>query len=106
MVKDKHGKPSGPDVEFYFGANHQYKKGERIPVNINGHVYHAVVGAKNKLPKDVVSLLQNCKSSTAVPDLERYDPSRRGMPRKQEDFFNPETRIEYQSDFDIEVLDK
>ena len=103
-LKDKHVKPSGKDVTFFFGANSQYKKGERIPVSINGYTYTAIVGAKNTLPEEVVAVLKNCKSSTNVPDVERYDPNKRGMPRNQNDFFNPETRVEYQEDFHIEVL--
>ena len=103
-MSDKHPKPSGKIVEFFLSANHQYKKGERIPVNINGHKYEAIVGHRNKLPEEVVALLKNCQSSTAVPELERYNPDKGGMPRDQKDFFAPKTETVYQSDFDIEVL--
>jgi len=101
---DKHCKPSGPMVDFFFSASGQYKKGERIPVKVNGFEYYAIVGQRNKLPKDVVAVLQNAKSSTIVPDLSRVNPDRGGLPRKQEDFFNPSTTVDYQSDFDIEIL--
>lgn len=102
--KDKHCKPSGPMVDFFFSASGQYKKGEIIPVKINGYEYQAKVGHRNTLPKEVVSALQNAKSSTVVPDLDRTNPDKGGMPRKQEDFFNPSTTVDYQSDFDIEIL--
>ncbi|MGL5935278.1 MAG: hypothetical protein ACRCZI_06605 [Cetobacterium sp.] len=105
MSKDKHSKPCGPLESFYFGASAQYKKGERITVTVNGFSYEAVVGAKNTFPKEVVDVLRNCQSRTTVPDVDRYDPTRRGMPRKQEDFFNPATTVSYQCDFDIETIE-
>jgi hypothetical protein len=100
----KHEKPSGPIVEFYFAASGQYRKGERIPVSVNGHRYVAVVGQKNSLPSEVVEVLQEAKSRTLVPDVSEYDPAKRGMPRKEEDFFNPKKEYTYQSDFDLEIL--
>lgn len=102
--ESKHGKPCGEIVEFYLSANSQYKKGERIPISINGHTYTAVVGQRNKLPEEAVAVLKNCQSSTNVPDLGRYNPDKGGMPRRQEEFFAPQTETVYQSDFDIEVL--
>lgn len=104
MPEQKHPKPSGEMVEFFLSANNQYKKGERIPVIINGHRYEAKVGQRNTLPAEVVAILKNCQSSTTVPELDRYNPDKGGMPRKQEEFFNPQTEVAYQSDFDIEVL--
>lgn len=101
---DKHCKPGGPVTEFFLSANGQYKKGERIPIKVNGYEYYAEVGRRNKLPKEVVQVLQNAKSSTVVPDLSRTNPDRGGMPRKQEEFFNPSTTVDYQSDFDVEIL--
>lgn len=101
---DKHIAPGGPEVEFYLGANGQYQKGEGIPINVNGHKHWAVVGQRNKLPQEALEVLQNAKSKTEVPDLSQYDPSKRGMPRKQEDFYMPKTDYVYQSDFDIEIL--
>lgn len=103
-AKDKHCKPSGEDVTFFFSANAQYKKGESIPVKINGYEYNIKVGAKNTAPKEVLDVLKNCKSQTVVPDLSRTNPDRGGVPRRQEDFYNPVTTVEYQSDFDIEIL--
>lgn len=103
-MSDKHPKPSGKEVEFFLSANSQYKKGERIPVKVNGYRYEAVVGQRNRLPEEVVSVLKNAKSSTSVPELDRYNPDQGGMPRKQSDFFRPSTQAVYQSDFDIEVL--
>lgn len=101
----KHPDAGGPEVEFYLGANSQYQKGEAIPIRVNGGKKHwAVVGQRNKLPREALEVLQNAKSRTEVPDLEKYDPTRRGMPRKQEDFYNPKTEYVYQSDFDIEIL--
>ncbi len=82
----------------------EFKKGERIRVDINGYKYDAVVGSRNRLPEEVVAVLKNAKSSTTVPELERYNPDKGGMPRKQEDFFRPQTEVVYQSDFDIEEL--
>lgn len=104
MAKDKHIPPGGPEVEFYLSANGQYRKGEEIPLNINGHKHHVVVGQRNKLPQEALEVLQNAKSKTEVPDLNAVDPSRRGVPRKQEDFYNPKKDYVYQSDFDIEIL--
>ena len=101
---DKHAKPCGPMVEFYFAASGQYRKGERIPVSVNGHRYTAVVGQKNTLPSEVVEVLQEAKSRTLVPKVDEYDPSKRGVPRKEEDFFNVKKDYVYQSDFDIEIL--
>ena len=91
-------------VEFYLAANAQYKKGEPIPVRVNGHDEWVVVGQRNKLPADALAVLENAKSKTRVPDLNEYDPARQGVPRKQEDFYNPKEEYVYQSDFDIEVL--
>ena len=104
QTKSKHERPSGKDVDFFLSANTQYKKGERIPVSINGYDYVAVVGQRNRLPEEVVAVLKNAKSSTNVPDLDRYNPDKGGMPRRQEDFFRPKTEVVYQSDFDIEEL--
>jgi hypothetical protein len=103
-MNEKHPKPSGKEVEFFLSANSQYKKGERIPVKVNGYRYEAVIGQRNRLPEEVVSVLKNAKSSTSVPELDRYNPDQGGMPRKQSDFFRPSTQVVYQSDFDIEVL--
>lgn len=102
--KDKHVAPGGPEVEFYLGANGQYTKGEEIPINVNGHKHYVVVGQRNKLPQQALEVLQNAKSQTQVPDLKQYDPTKQGMPRKQEDFYRPKTEYVYQSDFDIEIL--
>lgn len=101
---DKHIAPAGPVVEFYLAANSQYKKGEVVPITVNGYKHWAVVGQRNKLMQDAFEVLQNAKSQTEVPKLSVYDPSQRGVPRKQEDFYNPKTEYVYQSDFDIEVL--
>lgn len=100
----KHERPSGKEVEFFLSANNQYKKGERIPISVNGHDFVATVGQRNSLPEEVVSVLRNAKSTTTVPELSRYNPDKGGMPRKQEDFFRPSTEVVYQSDFDIEEL--
>lgn len=100
----KHERPSGDEVEFFLSANNQYKKGEEIPITVNGHTFVATVGQRNRLPDDVVSVLRNAKSATTVPELGRYNPDKGGMPRKQEDFFRPKTEVTYQSDFDIEEL--
>jgi len=97
-------KPSGPEVEWFLGANDQYKKGERIPWSINGYNGYVTVGARNKTPKEVMQLFQSCASRTKVVDVARYDPTRLGVPRKQEDFFNPEYKEVEQKDFDIELL--
>jgi hypothetical protein len=97
-------KPGGDIIKFYLPPNEQYKKGERIPININGYQYVAVVGAKQELPADVVEVLENAKSRTAVPNLEKYDPERYGTPRSQDQFFNPEMKLVYQQDFDIQRL--
>jgi len=102
--KDKHVKPSGALVDFFFSASHQYKKGERIPVKVNGYEYYATVGARNSLPKEVVQVLQNARSRTLIPDLASTNPDRGGVPRNQEAFFAPKTTDEYQGDFDIEII--
>ncbi len=104
MAKDTHPRPSGEDVEFYLGASAQYRKGERIPVKINDYYYEAKVGQRNVLPREVVQVLQNAKSQTEVPNLEKYDPNGRGTPRSQEAFYNPDKEVVYQCDFDIEIL--
>lgn len=101
---DKHVKPSGGMVECYVAANDQYKKGETIPVTVNGYRYEVTIGSRNTIPQEVLSVLQNAKSKTAVPDLEAYDPSRGGVPRKQEDFFRGKQKFVEQSEWDIEVL--
>ena len=104
MASDKHQKAGGPVVDFYLAANSQYKKGEAIPIKVNGHKEWVVVGQRNKLPQGALEVLQNAKSKTKVPNLKEYDPSQRGMPRKQEDFYNPKEDYVYQSDFDIEII--
>lgn len=104
MAEKKHAKAGGPLVEFYLAANGQYKKGEPIPIQVNGKQEWAVVGQRNKLPADALAVLENAKSKTSVPDLKEYDPAQRGMPRKQEDFYNPKQDYVYQSDFDIEII--
>lgn len=100
----KHGKPQGELVEFYLPANEQYKKGYVLPYNINGHDGVAIVGAKNKAPREVVEMLKNCQSRTAVPKLKAVDPGQNGVPRDQAEFFNPKIEHIYQSDFDIAEL--
>jgi hypothetical protein len=100
----RNDKPGGEIIKFYLPPNAQYKKGERIPININGYSYSAIVGEKQELPEDVLLVLENAKSRTVVPNMEKYDPDRYGVPRPQEQFFNPESKVVYQSDFDIERL--
>jgi hypothetical protein len=97
-------KPGGEIIKFYLPPNEQWKKGERIPIQINGYDYVAVVGAKQELPSDVLEVLENSKSTTAVPNLEKYDPERYGTPRSQDAFFNPELKMVYQSNFDVQRL--
>lgn len=104
MPSDKHTKPGGPEVDFYLAANGQYRKGEAVPISVNGFEYIAKVGQRNTLPQEVLEVLQNAKSRTEVPDLASVDPDKRGMPRRQEDFYNPKKDYQYQCDFDIEVL--
>ena len=107
MATKKHKdypKPGGPEVEFVLMANDQYKKGEHIPLNVNGYEHHVVVGGRNKLPQDVLQVLLDAKSKTQVTDTDRYDPSRGGVPRKQEDFYNPVKKDVYQCEYDIEIL--
>ncbi len=104
MASANHPKPSGPLVEFYLGANSQYQKGELIPVTVNGHRYEAKVGARNTLPKEVVAVLQDAKSRTAVVDRKAYDPHEGGTPRAEAEFFQPRMTDVYQSDYDIEIL--
>jgi hypothetical protein len=100
----KYPAPGGPDVEFVLMANSQYKKGECIPIDINGYKHYAVVGQKNTLPQQVLQALQDAKSRTEVVDTEQYDPTRGGMPRKQEDFYAPKKTHVYQSEYDIEII--
>ena len=106
MGKDKHAAPGGPEVEFFLATPPQYKKGEGLRIHINGHDHFVQFGSVNKLPEQALQVLLDAKSQTEVPALDQYDPSRRGMPRKQEDFYNPQTTVVYQNDFDIEVLDR
>lgn len=106
MKKDKHVKPGGPEVEFFLAVPSQYKKGEGMRIHVNGHDNFVVFGQRNKLPQEALEVLQNAKSQTEVPALDQYDPARRGMPRTQEDFYNPQTTVVYQNDFDIEILDR
>lgn len=103
-MSDKHVRPSGDEEEFFLSANNQYKKGERIPITVNGFHFEATVGQRNRLPKDVVDVLRNARSSTKVPELDRYNPDKGGMPRSQAEFFRPTTEVVYQADFDIEKL--
>lgn len=104
MATKHHPKPNGAMVDFYLGANPQYQKGEKIPLSINGHTYVATVGQRNTLPRELVALLQDSKSRTAVVDRKQYDPAEGGRPRAQEAFFNPQTTDVYQSEFDVEVI--
>jgi hypothetical protein len=106
MKKDKHVAPGGPEVEFFLATPPQYQKGEGLRIHINGHDHWVQFGAKNKLPQEALEALQNAKSQTEVPSLDQYDPARRGVPRTQEDFYNPKTTVVYQTDFDIEILDR
>lgn len=104
MARESHPKPEGPMVEFYFGANSQYQRGEAIPVTVNGHKYRAIVGQRNTLPREVVKVLQNAQSRTQVVDRKAYDPAEGGKPRDQREFFAPKTTHVYQQDYDIEVI--
>lgn len=101
---ESHPAPGGPPVEFFLSANAQYKKGEAIPMNINGHKHYVVVGQRNTLPKEALQVLLDAKSATSVPDVDKYDPRRGGTPRKQEDFYNPQTKVVYTSEYDVEIL--
>lgn len=104
-ITKKHPKPDGPMTEFILMPNDQYKSGEAIPININGYAYQAVVGQRNKLPKDVLSALQDAKSTaTAVPDLDKSDPYAGRQPRSQEDLYRPPQKWHYQNNWQIEVL--
>jgi hypothetical protein len=97
-------KPCGEIVKFYLPPNAQYRKGERIPVQINGYLYQPIVGETNEFPEEIVQVLEEAKSRTSVPDLDRYDPERYGVPRSQDEFFNPRMKAVYQQDFDIKRL--
>jgi hypothetical protein len=97
-------KPTGEMVEIYLPSNEQYKKGHVLPYSINGYQGRVIVGSRNTVPRDVVTMLKNCQSKTAVIDVDRYDERRGGVPRRQEQFENPATKLEVQSDFDIEEL--
>lgn len=102
-VKD-YPKPNGPMVEWYLGANDQYKHGERIPYSINGYNGEVTVGARNRTNKEVMELFKNTASRTSVVDVDKYQPSAGGVPRKAEDFFNPQMKVVEQCDFHIELL--
>lgn len=103
--KGKHyDKPSGEPVEFFFGANSQYQKGEVIPISVNGYKYEARVGHRNTLPREVVQLLKDAKSRTERVTTKQYDPSQGGVPRSDKDFFNPQKDTISISEFDIEEL--
>lgn len=91
-------------VEWYLGANDQYKKGEHIPYSINGYNGYVTVGARNTTVKDVMTLFQSTASRTSVVDTKKYDPMHFGVPRDKDQFFNPDMRVVEQKDFDIEVL--
>lgn len=98
-------KPSGPMTKFYLAPNEQYsRKGEHVVVSINNHTYHAVIGTKQELPEEVVSYLESLKSRTMVPNIDKYDPDHFGVPRRADDFFNPQLKPELRKDFDIERL--
>ena len=101
---NRNDKPGGEIVKFYLPPNEQYKKGERIPIQINGYNYMAIVGAKQELPSDVLEVLENARSRTIVPNLEKYDPEKYGAPRSQDQFFAPEGKMVSQQDFDIQRL--
>ena len=99
-------KPGGEIIKFYLPTNKQYdKKGEELTLVHNGFEYTVRVGEKNELPEEVlVNMLENNESKTVVPDWEKYDPERGGVPRKAEDFYKGAKKIHYQKDFDIERL--
>jgi hypothetical protein len=97
-------KPGGEIIKFFLSANSQYKKGECITLRLNGYEYPVTVGAKNELPEDVLKMLESNESKTVVPDFERYDPERGGIPRAKEDFYRGAKKFHYVKDFDIERL--
>lgn len=105
LEKDrKHGKPHGPMVDFHL-AGHirgQQITGKRqvIPINVNGYKYEAVLGERNRLPKEVVEVLQNAKSSTRVVDVEAAERSLRMQGR----FQDAPTRLEGICDYEIVVI--
>ena len=105
MEKDrKHGKPNGPMVEFYLGRTIRGQqvgdKPQVVPINVNGYKYEAVMGQRNRLPKEVVEVLQNAKSQTRVVDVEEAER----MPRKQGRFQDAPTRLEYASDYELDII--
>ena len=102
--KKDYPKPSGEMVTFYLGVPPQYKKGERLKLSINGYDYMVTFGQRNTAPSEIVALLKNCASRTSVPDLEKTDPSKRGVPRDSSQFFNPEMKVMEHFDYDVEVL--
>lgn len=97
-------KAGGDLVEIYIPENGMYKEGHSIPYSINGYRGAVIVGKRCKVTQDVVTMLKQCKSNTAVPNLDAVDPDKRGVPRKQEDFYNVATKSHHQQDFKVEIL--
>ena len=97
-------KPNGPEVEFYLGKTLRGQSlGEKtqvIPINVNGHEYEAVMGQRNRLPKEVVDVLLNAKSQTRVVDVRAAEE----RPRGQGAFGAPPTRNEYVQDYEIDII--
>ena len=104
VLEKKHGKPGGPMVEFYLGRTIRGQqigdKPQAIPINVNGHKFEAILGQRNRLPKDVVAVLQNSQSQTRVVDVDQAERS----PRMQGRFQDAPTRLEYAHDYEIDII--
>lgn len=97
-------RPNGPEVEFYLGKTLRGQtlgdKPQVIPINVNGHEFQAVMGQRNRLPKEVVDVLLNAKSQTTVTDVRAAED----RPRHQSAFGAPPTRNEYVQDYEIDII--
>lgn len=104
VLEKKHPKPSGPMVEFYLGRTLRGQqignKAQVVPINVNGYKFEAVMGQRNRLPREVVQVLQNAKSQTQVVDVEAAERS----PRMQGRFQDAPTRIEGMCDYEIDII--
>ena len=100
--KDEGREPSGPMESFYLGRSIRgvaLGKAQSIPISINGFTRYAEMGEDNEMEKEFVDVLEQAASTMLVPDLDKYDPGRGGVPRRQG--LPAEMKVEYLGDFEM-----
>lgn len=95
---------TSPMVDFYLERQQFMDPAKRytVPVTVNGYVFEAEFGVKNKLPKDVVDVLRNARSAIhPMANARKVEMAIGGDGRAQSDLLQPQQRVQYINDYNV-----